>query len=153
MQARISKSEYFGLTLRSVNDFKRTPKRVYERFYSAADAAGKNVAPDHLDLDSWYDKLLFDAERSGLRLHAAYFRPGDDQVSFSVSNDRYALWADAANQFFTLTEIHLPREFSSVSVQTSDDNLLGNTLRYQRKTAQPIQSGVRPSQMKKNRSV
>ena len=145
--------QYFGLTLRSVNDFKRTPKRVYERFSSAADAAGKNVAPDHLDLDSWYDKLLFDAERSGLRLHAAYFRPGDDQVSFSVSNDRYALWADAANQFFTLTEIHLPREFSNVSVQTSDDNLLGNTLRYQRKTArsQPIQSRVRPSQYEKER--
>ena len=141
--------EYVGLTLRSVNDFKRTPKRVYERFYSAGDTAGKKQAPDHLDLDSWYDKLLFDAERSGLRLHAAYFRPGDDQISFSVSNDRYALWADAANQFFTLTEIHVPREFSSVSVQTSDDNLLGNTLRYQRKAAQPIQSGVRPSQHEK----
>ena len=141
--------EYLGLTLRSVNDFKRTPKRLYERFYSAGDAAGKKLAPDHLDLDSWYDKLLFDAERSGLRLHAAYFRPGDDEISFSVSNDRYALWADAANQFFRLTEIHVPREFSNVSVQTSDDNLLGNTLRYQRKTSQPTRSGVRPSQYEK----
>ena len=136
--------QYFGLTLRSVNDFKRIPKRVYERFYSAADAAGKNVAPAHLDLDSWYDTLLFDAERSGLRVHAAYVRPGDDQVRFAVSNDRYALWADALNQFFTLTEIHLPREYRSVSVQTLDDNLLGNTLRYQRKT--PQAKTVRPSE-------
>ena len=142
--ASYQQDAFIGLTLKSTFDFKQTPKRVYERFYSAADAAGENLAPAHLDLDSWYDTLLFDAERSGLRVHAAYVRPGDDQVRFAVSNDRYALWADALNQFFTLTEIHLPREYRSVSVQTLDDNLLGNTLRYQRKT--PQAKTVRPSE-------
>jgi len=142
--ASYQQDAFIGLTLKSTFDFKQTPKRVYERFYSAADAAGENLAPAHLDLDSWYDTLLFDAERSGLRVHAAYVRPGDDQVRFAVSNDRYALWADALNQFFTLTEIHLPREYRSVSVQTLDDNLLGNTLRYQRKM--PQAKTVRPSE-------
>ena len=149
--ASYQQDAFVGLTLKSTFDFKQTPKRVYERFYSAADAAGENLAPAHLDLDSWYDTLLFDAERSGLRVHAAYFRPGDDHVRFAVSNDRYVLWADALNQFFTLTEIHLPREYRSVSVQTLDDNLLGNTLRYQRKMpqARAIRPRERTSQTEK----
>ena len=143
--ASYQQDSFVGLTIRSNTDFKQQPIRRYESFYSAADQKGQDQAPDHLDLDSWYDKLLFDAERSGLRVHSAHFRPGNDQVGFIVSNDRYALWADALNQFFRLTEIHLPPEFKAISVQTIDDNMNGDAVSLLRSgdalvTSQPNQS-------------
>jgi len=133
---------FAGLTLTSTRNFKKMPKRRYERFDSVADFVGQKQAPDHLDLDRWYDRLLFDAERSGLRVHAAYQRPGDDQVTFTISNDRYALWADALNQFFLLTEIHLPDDLKSVSVETLEDNLMGGAVRYQRLHVENRPSGT-----------
>ena len=145
MTASYQQDSFVGLTIRSNTDFKQQPIRRYESFYSAADQKGQDQAPDHLDLDSWYDKLLFDAERSGLRVHSAHFRPGNDQVGFIVSNDRYALWADALNQFFRLTEIHLPPEFKAIRVQTIDDNMNGDAVSLLRSgdalvTSQPNQS-------------
>ena len=77
---------------------------------------------------------MFDAERSGLRVYSAHLRPGSDQAAFVVSNDRYALWADALNQFFRLTEIHLPPELKAIKVQTIEDNLSGSAVSLLRRT-------------------
>ena len=144
--ATYQQDQFVGLTLRSTVDFKQKPDRRYERFHSAADQKGQDQAPDHLDLDLWYDRLLFDAERSGLRVHSAHFKPGDDQARFIVSNDRYAFWADALNQFFKLAEIHLPPEFKSVTIQTQEDNMSGSAVNAQlvkgrSSAASPVSSG------------
>ena len=144
--ASYQQGEFVGLTLKSTIDFKSKPARRYERFYSAADQTGQDQAPDHLDLDLWYDRLLFDAERSGLRIHSAYLRPGDDQASFIVSNDRYALWADALNQFYRLAEIHLPQELKAITIQTLEDNMLGGAIGYQRaRNLPPVAQASRSS--------
>jgi len=135
--ASYQQSSFAGLSIRSTIDFKRQPIRYYERFYSSADKKGQDQAPAHLDLNSWYDRLLFDAERSGLRVHSAYLRPGNDQVSFVLSNDRYALWADALNQFFRLSEIHVPPELKAIRVQAMDDNMNGSTVSFLRSQNTP----------------
>ena len=136
--ASYQQGDFVGLTFQSTVDFKRKPARRYERFYSVAEQVGQDQAPSHLDLDLWYDRLLFDAERSGLRVHYAYLRPGDDQAHFIVSNDRYALWADALNQFFRLAEIHLPSELKAITIQTLEDNLLGSAVGFQRTKNTPL---------------
>ena len=142
LAASYQQGSFAGLTLTSTNNFKKLPKRQYEQFYSVADPLGQEKSPSHLNLDRWYDRLLFDAERSGLRVHAAYQRPGDDQVTFTISNDRYALWADALNQFFLLTEIHLPDDLKSITVETLEDNLMGGAVRYQRVNVEKRRSGT-----------
>ena len=130
--ASYQRGQFLGLTLKTAASFKPRQKRIYEQFDSVADDLGQDQAPSFLDLDSWYDRLLFDAERSGLRLHSAHFSPGDDQVNFAVSNTSYALWADALNQFFTLSEIHLPKNFRRIGVAVLDDNLEGPLVSYNR---------------------
>ena len=130
--ASYQQGAFAGLTLSSTLNFKKRPDRQFEQFYSVAIQQGRNIAPERLDLDAWYDRLLFDAERSGLRIHAAYFQPGDDHVGFTISNDRYAIWADALNQFFLLSEIHLPDALRKITVETLEDNLVGNAVQYQR---------------------
>ena len=59
-----------GIRLSGALDTKSMPKRKIDReFYSASEPRSISGAPEHLDLDSWYDRVLFDAERSGLRLN------------------------------------------------------------------------------------
>jgi hypothetical protein len=138
--ASYQQGRFLALTIKGSVNFKDRGLRRYERFYSVADQAGQEQAPEFLSLESWYDRLLFDAERSGLRIHSAHYRPGADQVSFSLSNDRYALWADALNQFYRLTEIHLPRAFNQVNVSTLEDNLRGPSVTYFSQRSKPIRS-------------
>ena len=132
LAAAYQQKQFLSLTLKAALDAKNKPKRQYERFYSSADQLGRVEAPEQIDLAKWYDKLLFDAERSGLRVHAAHFRPGDDQISFTLSNDRYALWADALNQFYVLSEIHLPENFERIAIAPLEDNLAGSSVLYDR---------------------
>lgn len=124
---------FYGLNLRSTLDVKKTPNKKYPKFYSSLDAEGKAVAPEFLDLSSWYDRLLFDAERSGLRVYQAETSPGSDTVNFVLANDKYSLWADAISQFFKVSSIHLPKEIEKIRVQTLEENLLGPSIIYFRK--------------------
>jgi hypothetical protein len=128
---------FYGLSLRSVLDVKKTPKKKYPEFYSSLDPEGKAVAPDFLDLSSWYDRLLFDAERSGLRIYQVETTPGSDTANFLLANDEFSLWADAIAQFFKISSLHLPVEIEKIQVQTLEENLLGPSIIYFRKPTFP----------------
>jgi hypothetical protein len=126
------KQEFWGISVRAIADFKTVQDRKFERVVSVADLGEGKITPDHLDLSAWYDRLLFDAERTGLLIHGAYTASGNQEIEFTISNTSYVLWADALNQFFKLSEIHLPDTIRNVSVQTIDDNLVGLRIKYQR---------------------
>ena len=127
--------DYWGLTLRSVGDFKAPVPRKYQSLDSSLDVAGRGQAPIFLNLDSWYDKLLFDAERSGLRLYSASAAPGSSEVTLEIANDRYAQAGDAVHQALLLTELHLPKEYRYVNLLVSEQELPAATVRYQRQTS------------------
>ena len=117
--------QFHGVTIKSVKDFKSVPKVIEPSFYSSADPLGARLAPEHIDLNNWYDKLLFDVERAGIRMHRAKLDPGNPSAEFLISNDSYALWADALDQFFKLAEIHVPQSIMQIQAQTIENNHLG----------------------------
>ena len=124
--------DYWGLTLRSVGDFKAPAPRKYQSLDSSLDVAGRGEAPIFLNLDSWYDRLLFDAERSGLRLYGASDAPGSSEVTLEIANDRYAQAGHAINQALLLSELHLPKTYRYVNLLVSEQELPAATVRYQR---------------------
>ena len=126
--------DYWGLTLRSIGDFKTRSPRKFSSFASSLDDAGKSQAPIFLNLDSWYDKLLFDAERSGLRIYSASDAPGGSEVALEVANDRYAQSGDAIHQILLLSELHLPDKYRNVSLLIKEHELPAATVRYQRRS-------------------
>ena len=126
--------DYWGLTLRSAGDFKTPVHRKYQSLDSSLDVAGRGQAPIFLNLDSWYDKLLFDAERSGLRLYSASQAPGSSEVTLEIANDRYAQAGDAMHQALLLSELHLPNAYRYVNLLVSDQETAAVTVRYQRQT-------------------
>ncbi len=123
----------FGLRLSSALDTKSTPKRKKRRvFYSASEPRSLSGAPENLDLDAWYDRILYDAERSGLRLNKAALDEKKAIVALEVENTGYALTADAVHKVLSIAEVHLPRKIKSVEVALREDDHLASTVRYKR---------------------
>ena len=122
-----------GLRFSSALDTKATPKRKKGRaFYSAAEPRSLSGAPENLDLDAWYDRILYDAERSGLRLNKAAIDKGKANVSLEVENVGYGLTADALHKALSVAEVHLPRKIKSVEVALREEDHLAPTIRYRR---------------------
>jgi hypothetical protein len=122
-----------GLRISSNLDTKSTPKRKRNAsFYAASENRSISGAPENLNLDSWYDRILFDAERSGLRLNRAAVRNNDSTAVLEIENTDYALTADALNKALGLSEIHLPSSIQSVELLLREEALLAPTVRYKR---------------------
>ena len=121
---------YLGLTVRAVTDFAALPKRRRLSFDSVMDPQGESLAPAFLNLQSWYDRFLFDAERSGLEVYAAHLEPGDEMVAIELGNKQYAMVGDALNQALVLSEIHLPKEVNKVQLNLRENQLAASSVGY-----------------------
>ena len=106
------------------------PKKPGSRFYSSAEPRALSKAPENLDLSSWYDRLLYDVERSGLRLLSSTLRPGSRTAQLELSNDSYALTGDAVQRALLLAETHLPTRVSSLDVLLRENGYIAPTLEY-----------------------
>ena len=124
--------DYWGLTLKSIGDFRSPVPRKYQLLDSSLDVRGQDLAPVFLNLDVWYDRLLFDVERSGLRLYSASAAPGSSEVSLEIANDRYAQAGDAVHQALLLSELHLPKTYRYVNLLVIEQGMPAATVRYQR---------------------
>jgi hypothetical protein len=105
-------------------------KKAGKKFYSSAEPRALSDAPENLDLSSWYDRLLYDAERSGLRLHSATLRPGARNARIEISNDDYQLTGDAVQRALLLAEVHLPARVTSLDVMLRENGYIAPTLEY-----------------------
>ena len=59
------------------------------------------------ELDSWYGRLLYDSERSGLKFKKARHEPGSNSANLLVENLDYELSADAIERALLLSQLHL----------------------------------------------
>ena len=123
-------NQYFGVTVRTAGNFKAPRQRRRLAFDSVMDPQGESKAPAFLNLQSWYDRFLFDAERSGLEVYAAHLEPGDEMVAIEVGNKQYAMVGDALNQALVLSEIHMPEEVRTVQLHLRENQLEASTVDY-----------------------
>lgn len=107
---------------------KKTP-----RYYSSAEPRSRSQAPEHIDLSSAYDRLLYDVERSGILLRRAEISGHSSVATLEISNERYAVPADAIHRVLTLAEAHMPRNIETVALVVNEGNLRPATIRYERR--------------------
>ena len=101
-------------------------------FYSSIDGYSLSAAPKTLNLESWYDRLLHDLDRSGILLRAAKINESTNNAIIEISNYRYILIADALNRVLTLSQIHLPKHINTIDVIINENGHRLLTLSYQR---------------------
>jgi len=106
----------WGIELSAALDTKSIkPRRPAPRFKSSLDMAAENLPPQ-LNPQDWYDMLLFDVERSGLRLLEASIEPGSNTAILVMGNDRYPVWADAIAKMTVLADLHLPSRVTTFRI-------------------------------------
>ena len=86
--------------------------------------------PEGYDPTSWYDRMLFAAEQSGLYLRAGSLKPNERKASMVIENREYNLTADAVNQVALLSERLMPAEVRSVDILLEDGGVSGPTVNY-----------------------
>ena len=123
----------FGFAFASSLDTKTLlPKRIIDPFYSSYDGYKLSAAPKSLSLDSWYDRLLYDFESSGLFLRSAKTISKNKKVIIEFSNFRYNLTADAVSQALTLAQIHIPSNINNISLVLNEKGYRAAIINYRR---------------------
>ena len=62
----------------------------------------------------WFDRLVWDAERSGLLVIEGSLSADSQQAELVVGNLKYQLWNDALSQHFALADLHLPASVKTI---------------------------------------
>jgi hypothetical protein len=103
-----------GIGVRSFLDSRaERPRREAEGFVSSYYLSSSDLPPQ-IDKNQWYDRLLYDVERSGLLLVEGTVSSDGNQAKLVVGNTSYALWSDAIGRHTALADLHLPATVRSI---------------------------------------
>ena len=124
--------EELGLSISAATNTSGTPPRYRQQgFVSATDMQSSDLPPQ-IRQSNWYDKLLFDMERSGLFLVSARLHPESSSAELIIGNNSYALWADALAHATALADLHLPATVRSIYFVIEDGGHRPLTVRVAR---------------------
>ncbi len=95
------------------------PRRSQPIFTSALDLPQSQL-PQQINKRRWYDRLLYDTERSGLLLVAGRLDNNGQQAELIVGNSDHPLWADAIARHIALADLHLPPSVQQLHLIVED---------------------------------
>jgi hypothetical protein len=124
------RGDTLGITLSSQVETKRNAPRQYEKRTQPSNVDSNTGLPEGYNPDSWYDRMVFESEQSGLYLKQASLREGERKATMVIENRAYNLTADALNQIMSLSELYTPRHVSSVDLILQENGLVGPTVNH-----------------------
>ena len=121
-------NDEWGVELVAMLDTKSSsPQRPKPQFRSSLDTPKENLPP-MLDRNSWYDMLLYDAERSGLILVEGNVDYETNTATIIMGNKVYPVWRDAIKHMTDLANLHLPKEAKFVRLVIEEEGHQVHTL-------------------------
>ena len=103
-----------GVGFRSYFESKvEPPRRDPDVFISSYYLSPSNLPPQ-INKNSWYDRLLYDVERSGLLLVEGTISADGNHAKLVVGNTSYSVWSDAIGRHTALADLHLPATVKSI---------------------------------------
>lgn len=96
-----------------LNSKEEAPRREADRFISSYYLSQRDLPPQ-INKNKWYDRLLYDAERSGLILVEGTLSYDGNHAQLVVGNASYALWSDAIARHTALADLHLPATVKAI---------------------------------------
>ena len=109
------------------------PSKPSPTFWSVDEPAARRDGAEGFAPNSWYARLLYDVERSGLLMLSGDLRDDRRSAWLEIENGTYQYEADAVRRVLTLAELHLPRSVRTVHVIMQSDGIAHTHLRYQRR--------------------
>lgn len=109
-----------GFGFRSYFETMSEPKRRDPETFLSSYYLPTEALPPQINKKRWYDRLLYDVERSGLFLIAAKISSDGETAQLVVGNASYQLWADAIGRLTSLADLHLPPTVRSIHFVTEE---------------------------------
>ena len=103
----------------SLNSSEEPPRRPPNQFISSF-YLSQNQLPLQINKNRWYDRLLFDVERSGLFLVEGALSENEQQAQLVVGNAAYPIWSDAIGHLTSLADLHLPATVRTIHFIVED---------------------------------
>lgn len=97
-----------GVAIRSVLDTKALPQVSAAPNFISSIYLPQRELPPQINKNKWYDRLLYDVERSGLILVESDISPDGKNAELVVGNASFSLWSEALSQHIALADLHLP---------------------------------------------
>ena len=114
LRLSLQHGDEIGVGFRSYLDSKdEPPRREPDRFISSYYLSQSDLPPQ-INKEKWYDRLLYDVERSGLILVEGTLSADGNNAQLVVGNASYALWSDALARHTALADLHLPATVKSI---------------------------------------
>jgi hypothetical protein len=133
--------EDFGFSFSAVADTAALPKaRAAQVFESSVDLS-VGALPSQINPKRWYDRLLYDVERSGLLLVSGRISADGRVAELAVGNKDYPLWVDALKQHLALADLHLPPSVNTIYFTLEDGGHQLYSVKMRRPSAAQSASG------------
>lgn len=114
LRLSLQHGDEIGVGFRSYLDSKAEPPRRQSDQFISSYYLSQSDLPPQINKDKWYDRLLFDVERSGLILVEGTLSSDGNNAQLVVGNASYALWSDALARHTALADLHLPATVKSI---------------------------------------
>lgn len=108
------------------------PAKKINPFYSSLDDKVSLLFPKSLNYNSWYDRLFYDMNESGILLRKVKLIDESNQANIEITNNRYMVTADAIKRALTLSQIHLPPRIKNINIIINENDMQVITVSYRR---------------------
>ena len=127
-----------GISVRSSLYTKALPSRRKAPEFVSSMFLAQSDLPKGISKNSWYDRLLYDVERSGLILVEGTISGDGKDAQLVVGNASYSLWIDALSRHIALADLHLPPSVENLYLITEDGGHRSGTLVVPRPSVQAL---------------
>ncbi len=125
-------NQEWGMQLTAALDTKSMPSKPARRLYLSSIDLESSDLPKGISQSSWYDTLLFDAERSGLLLLEATVDESNYTATIVMGNTAYPVWIDAVDYMVSLADLHLPTTVNTLNIVVEEEGHRVNSIRMRR---------------------
>jgi hypothetical protein len=112
--------DHVGFSIRSVLDTKALPSKPEQPDFISSLYLPQSQLPPQINKKKWYDRLLYDVERSGLLLVEGSISSDEKSAELVVGNTSYSLWSDAIGRHIALADLHLPASVETLYFVVED---------------------------------
>ena len=95
------------------------PERPQTTFISSL-YLPESELPSQIDKSKWFDRLLYDVERSDLILVEGSLSADQTSAELVVGNAGFSLWSDALGRHLALADLHLPATVNTIYFVVED---------------------------------
>jgi hypothetical protein len=124
--------EEWGIELSAALDSESLPSKPPSPVFRSSLDLAQSELPSGINKNSWYDRLLYDVEHSGILLLEASIDESTQSAIIVMGNIGFAVWTDALEMMTNLADLHLPLTVNTFNIVVEEEGYRLHSIRLRR---------------------